>query len=245
MTRLPTLGALLVISLGAAGARALDVPPLVGHVNDLSGLLGVDERRALEAKLTAHEAATGQQFALLTFKSLEGQAIETYAIAVAEKWRLGREKEDDGLILLVAVDDHKSRIEVGYGLEGDIPDAFASAVLREVVNPAFKAGRYAAGVDGAFDLLMARARGDAVAPPRAKPAKRFSGLVPFLVLGFMFLNVLMRLTGLGRRRGTTFLGGGYGGGFGGGFGGGGGGGGGGFGGGGGGGFGGGGASGDW
>jgi len=240
------LVALVLASLTTQAALALDVPPLRGHVNDLAGLLSAGERQALEAKLTSHEEATGQQLALLTIKSLEGQALETYAIDVAEKWKLGRKKQDDGLIMLIAVDDRKMRIEVGYGLEGDIPDAFASSLIREVMQPAFRGGQFGAGIDRSFDLLMARARGEAVPAPQPKPkpkARRVTGLsavVPLIVFGLFFLNLVFGL-GRGRRHGPVFFGGGGGGFGGGGFGGGGGGG---FSGGGGG-FGGGGASGDW
>ena len=238
------LVALLLTSLVAPSARALDVPALRGHVNDLAGLLSASESQTLEAKLTSHEEATGQQLALLTIKSLEGQPIENYAIAVAEKWKLGRKKQDDGLVMVIAVDDHKIRIEVGYGLEGDIPDALASRVIREVMAPAFRAGQPGTGVSSAFDLLMARARGEAVEPPKPKARKRSgAGVVPFLWLVFIAFFILSRIGGGRRGRGPMFFGG-VGGGFGGGGFGGGGGGGGGFGGGGGG-FGGGGASGRW
>ncbi len=246
------LVALVLASLAPAAALALDVPPLRGHVNDLAGVLSAGARQGLESKLTSHEEATGQQLTLLTIKSLEGQPIENYSIAVADKWKVGRKKQDDGLIVLIAVDDHKMRIEVGYGLEGDIPDAFASALIREVMQPAFRAGQFDAGIDRSFDLLMARARGEAVQAPKPRPKPRrvngVSSVVPLIVLALFFLNLFGM--GRGRRRGPMFFGGGGGGFGGGGFGGGGGGGfggggdGGGFGGGGGG-FGGGGASGDW
>src|SRR5690606_12649040 len=117
----------------ASTALALDVPPLRGRVNDTAGLLSTEARSALEERLRAHEEATGQQFVLLTIPGLEGEPIENYSIAVVEKWKLGREKEDDGLLLLVSAGDRKMRIEVGYGLEGDIPDAIASRVTREVL----------------------------------------------------------------------------------------------------------------
>jgi uncharacterized protein len=233
-------------------AHALDVPELKGHVNDQVGLLSPDEQSALESKLTTHESATGQQFALLVIPSLDGEAIEEFSIRVVEKWKLGREKTDDGLLLTVAPNDRKLRIEVGYGLEGEITDAFSAGVIREVLTPALRKAQYAAGINAAFDLLLAKARGENVQPP--KPSLRQQGsdlvssLVPFLVFGVLVL--LMFSSGRGRggrgrwgRGGGLFIGGG---GFGGGGGwGGGGGGGGGWGGGGGGGFGGGGSSGSW
>ena len=123
-------GALLLAVLCWCGlaptARALEVPPLRGPVNDLASVLTPEQRSALEQKLLAHRDATSQEFALLTVPSLQGEPIEDYSIAVAEAWKLGSEKEDDGLVMVVALQDRKMRIEVGYGLEGAIPDALAA-----------------------------------------------------------------------------------------------------------------------
>jgi uncharacterized protein len=240
--------ALALVWLVASTALALQVPSLTAHVNDYAGLLTSDQRAALEDRLKAHEQATGQQFALLTIPSLEVEPLEDFSIAVAEKWKLGRSKEDDGLIMLIAVKEHKTRIEVGYGLEGNIPDAMAARVVREVIRPAFRANDYAGGLNNAFDILMAQARGEAVMPPPRQRHSRPPSLLFIIVVIFIIMIISSRFGGpggRGRRRGGFYGGfGGFGGGFGGGGGGGWGGGGGGFSGGGGG-FGGGGASGDW
>ncbi len=245
----------LAVAFAAVGARALDVPELSARVNDYAGLLDPAHQTALESKLATYEQATGHQFALLTVPSLEGDPIEDFSIRVVEKWKLGAKGRDDGLLMIVAPNDRKVRIEVGYGLEGEITDAFSAGVIREVLAPAFRAGRYDDGIDRAFDLLMAKGRGIAVGLPRQPASERFASVFPLLVFGFVGILILISIfrggggPGMRRRRGGfVFLPGGFGGrggGFGGGFGGGGfGGGGGGFGGGGGG-FGGGGASGDW
>jgi uncharacterized protein len=252
---MPLAAALLV---GAPTAFALGVPSLQARVNDHANLLSPAEKSALEAKLAAYEQKTGQQFALLTVPTLDGQPLEEFGIKVAEAWKLGDKKRDDGLIMIVVPNDRKMRIEVGYGLEGSVPDAIAARVVREVLAPAFRAGAYAQGIEGAFDTLMQAASGEA--PPQAaapQPTKRrkspawglLSPLILPLILFFIFSSFFGGGRG-GRRRGmfgVPFIGGGMGGGgwgAGGGWGGGGGGGGG-FGGGGGGGFGGGGASGNW
>jgi uncharacterized protein len=250
---------LAVIALGlciAAHAYALDVPPLRAHVNDYAHVLSPERAQALEARLSRHEQETGQQFGLLTVSSLEGNAIEEYGIRVAERWKLGHKGKDDGLIMVVAPNEHRARIEVGYGLEGDIPDAIAARVMRELMVPAFQQGDYAAGIDAGFVALI-RAGGGQVSADDARqvthvrrqqrPLGHFGPLLPLLIL-----ILLSKLLGGRRRRGLggfatgALLGsamrGGYG--RGGGWGGGGGGGGG-WGGGGGGGFGGGGASGSW
>ena len=242
----------LSVVLLAARAHALDVPALDKRVNDHAGVLDAAQQQALESKLAAYEQATGHQFSLLTVATLDGDPIEDFSIRVVEKWKLGAKGRDDGLLLIVAPQDHRLRIEVGYGLEGEITDAFSAGVIRQVIQPAFRAQRMADGINQAFDLLMAKAQGIAVGLPKPRRGEDLAGLFPLLLFGFIGLVVLSRFFGGGggpggrrRRGGMLFVPGGFGGG-GGGFGGGGGGfGGGGFGGGGGGGFGGGGASGDW
>jgi uncharacterized protein len=245
----------LVLLLCSSGARALAVPALSARVNDLAGILSPGERSALEAKLEAYERESGQQFVLLTVPSLEGDPIEDFSIRVAEQWKVGHKGKDDGLILIIAAQDHKMRIEVGYGLEGDVQDAFAAQVIRNTLTPAFRAQAFGQGISDAFDQLMARASGKP--PPkveerrddRRQAVRKGSRFAPIL-LALLFL-LFLGGGGSGRRgrRGISpffVLGGlgGFGGGSRGGWGGGGGGGGG-FGGGGGGGFGGGGASGSW
>jgi uncharacterized protein len=232
----------------ARTANALDVPPLTGHVNDYAKLLPIDRVRALEARLAEYERESGHQFALLTLASLEGEAIEDYSIHVAERWKLGNKGKDDGLVLLIVPSEHKMRIEVGYGLEGEIPDAVGARVIREVLAPAFRRDDYAGGIEAAFAVLMHVGKPDGT-HARRTPWAALPALLPLLL--FFGITLLPMLLGGGyRRRGGYWggwgggFGGGFGGGYGGGFGGGGGGGGGGFSGGGGG-FGGGGASGGW
>ena len=248
--------------LTAAGAHAdanpsssaFEVPRLQGRVNDYAQLLTSSEREALEQKLRAHETRTGQQFALLTVPSLQGQPIENFGIKVGEAWKLGSAKNDEGLILIIAPHERAMRVEVGYGLEGMIPDAIAARVTREVLAPALQRGAYAEGIGAAFDTLIRAGGGDpAQAQPRSARRTRPSGPIALLtpLLLPLLLFFLFSGGGRGRRRGGffvgPFIGGGFGGGGGswGGFGGGGGGGGGDDFRGGGGGFGGGGASGSW
>ncbi|MET0391025.1 MAG: TPM domain-containing protein [Polyangiales bacterium] len=239
-----------------AQVRALDIPQLRGRVNDHVGLLPAEAAQQLETRLSNFEASTKHQFALLVVPSIGDTPIEEYALKVAEAWRLGDQKRDDGLLLIIAQRERKMRIEVGYGLEGEIPDAVASRVIRDVLRPAFKRGDYTYGIAAAFDVLIRSAGGDGEAPPQ--PTQRAVGSrggghggggIPFFLIAVVVFVIFHALSGgFSRGRGRR---GGYfgpigfgGGGFGGGGGGWGGGGGGGFSGGGGG-FGGGGASGDW
>lgn len=220
------LAAFLAVALllVAAPASALEVPPLAGRVNDQAGLLAPAEAQRIEQKLAAHEQATGQQFALLTIKSLEGDPLEDFSLRVVESWKLGKKGKDDGLLLLIVPNDRKLRIETGYGLEGAIPDAFASRVIRNLLTPAFRQKQYAQGIESTFDALIARAGGstEALAEPVAHARPRGSSAVKWVVLiilflAFPFLGLLSSLAGaggLGRRRGGFYGGFGGGGGFG-------------------------------
>jgi len=139
--------------------HALNVPPLTGYINDTAGLLTPGQKQVLENTLREHEQNTGHQFVLLTIPSLEGEVLENYSIKVAEKWKIGRKNLDNGLIMLIARDDREIRIEVGYGLESVITDAFSGSVIREIIVPAFKAGDFNTGIENAFKALMNRSLG--------------------------------------------------------------------------------------
>lgn len=160
------LAAALLVA-GSAGAL-VPVPPLRGRVNDLAGVLDPAAARRLEAALAAFEAETSHQIAVLTVPSLEGEAIEPFALRVAEAWRLGQAGADNGILVVVAPVDRRARIEVGYGLEGVVPDAIAKRVLEDVMFPHFRRGDFAAGIEAGVDALMAAARGERVALPPAR-----------------------------------------------------------------------------
>ncbi len=235
--------ALAVVAAGAVGA--LEVPPRpLGRVSDFAGLLSPGERARIEQRLEAIERATSNQFVVAIFPSLEGESLEDFSIRLAEAWKIGQAGRDNGVILLVFLKERKVRIEVGYGLEGAIPDALAGRIIRNVLAPRFRQGDYVGGLLAAIDALDAASRGEfgPVAGPQGRrrpPPDYLVFLLPGLLFVVMFLGALARRTTVIGRRGGGFwwfgpgFGGGFGGGGGGGFGGGGGG------------FGGGGASGGW
>jgi uncharacterized protein len=143
------LGALLLAGLpaGAVLAQALQpVPPLQARVTDTTGTLTAAQQAELEGKLAAFEQRKGAQIALLVVATTQPEAIEQYSIRVADAWKLGREKSDDGALLLVALQDRALRIEVGRGLEGALPDATANRILDETIKPLFRQGDIYAGV---------------------------------------------------------------------------------------------------
>lgn len=165
------------------------IPPLSAHVTDVSGLLSPAEQQALEARLVALEQQKGAQVAVLIVASTQPEAIEQYALRVAEQWRLGRKGVDDGLLFLIARDDRRMRIEVGRGLEGAIPDAIAKRIIADVVTPRFRAGDYAGGVNEGVAAIVAKISGEALPLPQGSPGAQAAdgemGLEEMLVLGIV------------------------------------------------------------
>jgi len=134
-------------------ASAQDVPALRGRVNDYAGVLG--DTSTLEARLAAEEQQAGNQVVVLTVTDLGGQDIESYANAAFHQWRLGHKGVDNGVLIVLAVKDRRARIEVGYGLEGDLTDVTSSLILRERMHPLFAQGDYAGGIDAGVDQVLA------------------------------------------------------------------------------------------
>ena len=242
----------LLLLIASSLAQALEVPPLRGRVNDYAGVMSQDQVRALESQLAQFEQETGHQIAVLTVPTLAGEDIEGFSIRVAENWKVGKKGFDNGVILLVAVKDRKLRLEVGYGLEGVLPDAIADRIIRDYIVPRFRAQDYAGGVIAGIDAVQKVIKQEPLPESARKsnqaPQSGFNSLamfaIAFVIFALMAFSSGRRSrnqmwSGRGRRYppifwgGGGFDGGGFGGGSGGGFSGGGGG------------FGGGGASGSW
>jgi len=138
-----------------------------GHVNDFAQLLNAAERAAMEERLVQLQQKTGAEMAVVTLPSLEGGQIDDFAHKLFQQWGVGKKGKDNGLLLLVAVQDRKARIEVGYGLEPILPDALAGRVLDEQLFPAFKQQRYAEGLDQAMQRVAGIVERGEPAPPDA------------------------------------------------------------------------------
>ena len=179
---------------GLAFAQELQpVPALRAHVTDTVGLLPEDRRQALEARLVQLERDKGAQLAVLIVRTTQPEPVEAYALRVAEAWRLGRKGVDDGLLFLIARDDRRMRIEVGYGLEGSVPDAVARQIVADTVAPRFKAGDFPGGIEAGVAALVARIEGEVLPAPAARPdggGDRQIGVEELLVLGIIFTIVL-------------------------------------------------------
>jgi uncharacterized protein len=195
-----SLAAVLALALALAVPA---VPP--GRVADYAHLLTPSAASQIETRLAEHESRTGTQMVVAIFRSLEGEDLEDYSIRLAQQWRIGRKDLDDGVILLVFVDERRVRLEVGYGLEPVVPDAAAGRIIRDVIAPAFREQRYAEGIERAVEAVYARIGGEGLAPAAPGPSPRVP-LVALLLVGAVVVIVLVSMAAPGpraRRRGYT------------------------------------------
>ncbi|CAG0949963.1 hypothetical protein MTYP_00134 [Methylophilaceae bacterium] len=184
---------LLLLVLPWAALAEVPVPPLNARVTDLAGVLQPGQKAALESRLAAFEQEKGSQIAVLIVPTTQPEAIEQYAIRVAESWKLGRKGVDDGLLILVATDDRAMRIEVGYGLEGAIPDAIAKRVIAEIMTPFFRQADFYGGLNAAVEQLIALIAGESLPEPApASTTTAFEDMLPLLLFGGMALGGILR-----------------------------------------------------
>ena len=188
-----------------SAAAEVAVPPLKARVTDLTGTLTREQQASLEQELAQFEARKGAQIGVLLLPTTKPEAIEQFAVRVQEVWRLGRKGIDDGVLLVVARDDRALRIEVGYGLEGVLPDAIAKRIIEEDITPPFRQGDFYAGISAGITRIMNVIDGEPLPPPRqGKPAgepSRLNWLFPafmMLMIGRGLANALFgRLIGSG------------------------------------------------
>ncbi|HMX56493.1 MAG TPA: YgcG family protein [Leptospiraceae bacterium] len=168
------------------------VPQLQTRVTDLTGTLSASENAELSKILADYEKEKGSQIAVLILPSTRPETIEQYSIRVAEQWKIGRKGVDDGVLLIVAKEDRKLRIEVGYGLEGVLPDAKAKDIIDEVIVPYFKNGDFYGGVKIGVETIIATIKNEPLPPPKFKPDAKFAkqaataigmGIVVSLIVG--------------------------------------------------------------
>ena len=191
----------MALTFAAVGLAQADVPKLKGRVNDYAGILDSSQVTQIERALAAFESKTTTQVVLLTVASLDGDAIEQYAIRVAEKWKVGQKGKDNGVILVVAPNERKVRIEVGYGLEGSLTDLEASKIIRHVIIPAFKSGNFYAGIVGGLDGVMKAAEGEFKAPEKNSSYGRYEskkGRSIFSTIVSILIFILLISTRTGR-----------------------------------------------
>ena len=202
--RLLLLAGWLALALPALAEVA--VPPVKARVTDLTGTLSAQQKSELESRIAGWEAKRGSQLAVLMLPSTKPEEIEQYSIRVAEAWRIGRKGVDDGMLLVVAKDDRRLRIEVGYGLEGAIPDSVARRVIDEKITPKFREGDFHGGIRDGVEQLIRLAEGEKLPAPQVaagggrsefdRASDYFMPAIIFIVIvGSLLKAVLGRVTG--------------------------------------------------
>ncbi|TQV73278.1 TPM domain-containing protein [Denitrobaculum tricleocarpae] len=223
---LPALLMLAALLLPPAAAEALEFPALTGRVVDNANLLPPNQERGLTRQLERHEAETSNQVVVVTLPSLQGTTIEDYGYQLGRHWAVGQADRNNGVLLIVAPASRKVRIEVGYGLEGDLPDAITKAIIEREILPAFRDGDFPRGIAAGVNGILAAIAGSYAPQPRsASPQERFGPLILFLLALAVILFAYLEKVGGSSGTGTGYRRSGWGGSSTGGFGGGGGGGG--------------------
>jgi len=144
----------IAVLLASTISFAVDVPYLTGRVTDNAQIISDETRQSITERLKAHEDKTTNQIAVLTIPTLNGEGIEEYAVAVFNEWKLGQKGKDNGILVVVSPNDRRMRIEVGYGLEGTMPDGVAGSIIRNVITPHFKNNDYNKGIDEGVNAII-------------------------------------------------------------------------------------------
>jgi uncharacterized protein len=198
----------LLLGVSLAASAQVAVPP-VARVTDQTGTLSAEQKAGLEQMLQAFETRKGSQIAVLMVRTTGGEAIEQYALRVAEAWKLGRKGVDDGALLAIAKDDRALRIEVGYGLEGALNDATAKRIVAEVITPRFREGDFFGGISAGVDRMIKVIDGEPLPAP-ARSAPQLDGgvfqFLPIVLIAAMVVGGVLRAL-LGRGLGALATGG--------------------------------------
>lgn len=171
----------------------IQIPELEDRVMDLTNTLTQEQKIHLADKLKSLESEKGSQLAILIIPTTDGETIEQFSLRVVEKWKLGRSKVDDGILILVAKDDRKMRIEVGYGLEGSLPDAICKRIITEQMRPSFKSGNYYEGLESATESIIKIINGEPLPEPKKNTRQNQKSLTDILgevATVFIFVSIL-------------------------------------------------------
>ncbi|MBK5375567.1 TPM domain-containing protein [Pseudomonas sp. TH43] len=226
--RVLKVGLVLMLWLFAASAQAeLTFPALSGRVVDAAQMIEPSVRAQLSQQLQAHEQATGEQLVVVTLPDLQGTTIEDYGVQLGRHWAIGQKDKNNGALLIVARDERKVRIEVGYGLEDRLTDAQTSVIIHQVITPAFKTGNFNKGISDGVAAMLVVLGGNPLDEPstvyesNGDPAddfiSRHPGLFVLLLMLFILAVFVFQMLGIlpagrGGSGGGGFGGGGFGGG---------------------------------
>jgi uncharacterized protein len=197
----------------AFSAAALEFPTLSGRVVDEANILDPATRAALNDKLATLETKTTDQLVVVTLKSLQGTSIEDYGVELGRRWRIGQKDKNNGVVLIVAPNERKVRIEVGYGLEGTLTDAVSRLIIENAIIPRFRANDFPGGINRGVDDIVSVLTGDAAewqqrAAKRPEATVNWSSLLVILLVIFIFGLVFLTLVGaIPRDRGRRSRGG--------------------------------------
>jgi uncharacterized protein len=198
----------LLLGWVAPALALVAVPPLIGRVVDQTGTLSSSDIASLTQTLKDLESRKGSQIAVLIVPTTDGEAIEQFSLRVAEAWKIGRKKVDDGALLVVAKNDRHLRIEVGYGLEGALTDVTTKRLIDEVITPKFKSGDFAGGISAGVNRMIAVINGEKL--PTPEPAHwdggNFEDFNPFWIMFALAVSGILR-GALGRFAGAAAAGG--------------------------------------
>jgi uncharacterized protein len=189
--------------LFAFSVHALQIPPPSGkYVNDFAGVLKSETKEQLESKLRTFETESTTQIVVAIFSSLEDESLEDFVNRMFIAWKIGQQKNNNGVLLGIFIKEHKVRIEVGYGLEGSLTDALSSRIIRNELAPDFKIGNYDAGVEKTVDAIIKAVRGEYTAAPQSdKPQNSyFSLLIFFIIIMFIIFRAMRAPMTIGPRR---------------------------------------------
>jgi uncharacterized protein len=200
---LPLLRALLLVAVATAQAAELDFPPLTGRVNDRAGLLSERDQRELEAALARFERETTDQIVVVTVESLQGLPIEDYGYQLGRYWGIGQKGKDNGALLIVAPEEREVRIEVGYGLEGELTDAQSRTIIESRILPHFRDGDFAAGIRGGVAAMIETLGGSydpALAPVQVGEREPAPSPFPLVIALPIIVIIVLNLLFSQRRR---------------------------------------------
>ena len=206
----------LVLCWTSVAFAVVAVSPLVGRVVDQTGTLGSGDVDSLNQTIRSFETRKGSQIAVLIVPTTDGEAIEQFSLRVAEAWKIGRKKIDDGALLVVAKNDRRLRIEVGYGLEGALTDVTSRRIIDEFITPKFRNGDFAGGISSGVNQIMRVIEGEKLPAPQQTEQRQGSGqswllehvnpLNPFVIGAVLLIGTILRST-LGRLIGSIATGG--------------------------------------
>jgi len=202
------LGLMLILASDLAHAELAAIPALQSPVTDLTKTLTAGQQAQLAQKLSTFEDKKGSQIALLIVPTTQPEDIAQYAIRVVDVWKIGRGKSDDGVLLLIAKDDRKIRIEVGYGLEGAIPDVYAKRIIADVISPKFKRGDFYGGLDAGINQLISLVDAETLPTPENQSNNdiEIGDILPVLLFGGLISGLFLRIF-FGSFLGSAFNGG--------------------------------------